>query len=129
MPCKTNINIKNNKPDITVYDKKTGEILLIEIGITSLENLKEIESEKLNKYRLLAKELAIIHKNSVTVVPIVLTWDGLVTVFNKKYRNIIGMSDSTLAYIQESALKLTGEIGDMKNIYLWDNESETKFIF
>ncbi|KAG0434418.1 hypothetical protein DMUE_5194 [Dictyocoela muelleri] len=55
MPCKTNINKKNNKPDITVYDKKTGEILLIEIGITSLENLKEREFEKLNKYRLLAK--------------------------------------------------------------------------
>ncbi|KAF7678787.1 hypothetical protein TCON_2573, partial [Astathelohania contejeani] len=37
---RTDILIKNNRPDIFIYDKKENEIILVEVGITSQDNLQ-----------------------------------------------------------------------------------------
>lgn len=54
---KTDVKIKYNKPDIVVIDKKSKEIIIVEIGVTSIDNLQQVESEKLRKYNVLANEL------------------------------------------------------------------------
>ncbi|KAL6122464.1 hypothetical protein NUSPORA_00505 [Nucleospora cyclopteri] len=53
---KTNVKIQCNKPDLFIHDKRKNLIALIEVGITSQDNLQTVETEKLRKYDLLANE-------------------------------------------------------------------------
>ena len=46
----------------------------------------------------------------VEIIPFVLTWDGMVTNFNKDYRKRIGIEDNMLAKIQFRTLKCTFEL-------------------
>ncbi|XP_029657451.1 uncharacterized protein LOC115231609 [Octopus sinensis] len=96
----TDTKVENNKPDIFVLDKMRNTITLIEIGITSQKKLKQVEVEKLHKYDLLASELGLIHKAKVTIVPLVLTWDGVVSKYYKHHCDTIGLEELTRAYIQ-----------------------------
>ncbi|TBU10851.1 reverse transcriptase [Hamiltosporidium tvaerminnensis] len=82
---KTDVKIRNNRPDIFVLDKRRNKITLIEVGITSQDSLQIVETEKLRKYDLLANELGLIYKCSVEIIPYVITWDGIVTKYHKTY--------------------------------------------
>ena len=48
----------------------------------------------MRKYDLLANELALIHKAKVSIVPIVMTWDWIVTNYHKKCLKEIGITNS-----------------------------------
>ncbi|TBU00226.1 hypothetical protein CWI37_1072p0010, partial [Hamiltosporidium tvaerminnensis] len=50
---KTDVKIRNNRPDIFILDKRKNKITLIEVGITSQDSLQIVETEKLRKYDLL----------------------------------------------------------------------------
>ena len=108
---KINFNYQesNNRPDLFVYDKKRKEITLIEVGITNLDLLTQVENEKTRKYDLIANELALSYKCKVKIIPYVMTWEGLVTKYHKKHRDEIGLSAKTEAYIQSLVLKKTFE--------------------
>ena len=106
---KTDIKIQHNRPDLFVHDKKRKEITLIEVGITNLDLLTQVENEKSRKYDLIANELALTYKCKVKIIPYVMTWEGLVTKYHKKHRNEIGISTKTEAYIQSLVLKKTLE--------------------
>ncbi|TBU05584.1 hypothetical protein CWI39_0661p0010, partial [Hamiltosporidium magnivora] len=69
---KTDVKIRNNRPDIFILDKKKNNITLIKVGITSLDSLQIVETEKLRKYDLLAHELGLIYKCSVEIIPYVM---------------------------------------------------------
>ena len=43
----TDIKVKNNKPDIFIFDKKRKDIILIEVGITNQDILQVVENEKI----------------------------------------------------------------------------------
>ncbi|KAL6120507.1 hypothetical protein NUSPORA_02757 [Nucleospora cyclopteri] len=58
---KTNVKIQCNKPDLFIYDKRRSKITLIEVGITTQDNLQTLETEKLRKYDLLSNELSLIY--------------------------------------------------------------------
>ncbi|XP_029656052.1 uncharacterized protein LOC115229930 [Octopus sinensis] len=105
----TDIKVQHNKPDIFVFDKRTREITLVEVGITSQEMLKGVEVEKLHKYDLLAGELSQIYKAKVKIVPIVMTWEGIVSKFYKSYMDFLGVDTIPRAYIQSIVLKKTLE--------------------
>ncbi|KAG0435891.1 hypothetical protein DMUE_4487 [Dictyocoela muelleri] len=113
IPVRTDSHVVNNKPDIVVFDNEKNLIYLIEIGVTSIENLKKYEVEKFQKYRLLAKEMDQLYGKKSIVVPYVITWDGVATEFNKKYRKIIDIDDRLHAYIQSVSFRLTSEIIDL----------------
>ena len=89
---RTDTNIRANKPDIFVYDKIRKEIILIEVGITSQDNLQSVECEKLHKYDMLANELQQIHRAEVKIIPYVLTWDGIVTEYHDTYAKYLGVA-------------------------------------
>ncbi|KAL6120431.1 hypothetical protein NUSPORA_02843 [Nucleospora cyclopteri] len=80
---KTNVKIQCNKPDLFIHDKRKNLITLIEVGITSQDNLQTVETEKLKKYGLLANELSLIYKCKVEIIPFVLTWDGVITKYSR----------------------------------------------
>jgi hypothetical protein len=117
---KTDIRIKYNKPDIVVIDKRAKEILIVEIGVTSIDNLQQVESEKLRKYDLLANELGLIHGCKTKIIPYVLTWDGIVTKYHEKYRKELEVTDRIEAYIQSATLKKT-----LESVSLSTEEEET----
>ena len=106
---RTDTNIRANKPDIFVYDKIRKEIILIEVGITSQDNLQSVECEKLHKYDMLANELQQIHRAEVKIIPYVLTWDGIVTKYHDTYAKYLGVARNTRAYIQCVVMKRTLE--------------------
>jgi hypothetical protein len=80
----------------------------VEVGITSAENLQQVETEKLRKYDILANELAQTYKFKTVIIPYVLTW-GVVTRYHDKYRRNLEISNRIEAYIQSLVLKKTLE--------------------
>ncbi|EQB60716.1 hypothetical protein NAPIS_ORF01716 [Vairimorpha apis BRL 01] len=50
---KIDIKFVNNRPDIFIFYTMKREIILIEVGITSQDNLQQVEMEKMKKYELL----------------------------------------------------------------------------
>jgi hypothetical protein len=97
-----------------VIDKRAKEILIVEIGVTSIDNLQQVESEKLRKYDLLANELGLIHGCKIKIIPYVLTWDGIVTKYHEKYRKELEVTDLIEAYIQSATLMKTLESISLK---------------
>ena len=93
-----------------IHDKKNKEITLIEVGITNKQILAKVELTKSRKYELLANELKCIHPGTrVTVIPVVMTWDGLVTGHFKRYAKQLQVEDRLVAYMQSVVLKKTCE--------------------
>ncbi|XP_029654846.1 uncharacterized protein LOC115228394 [Octopus sinensis] len=105
----TELKIQYNKPRIFIHDKKENLIWLIEVGVTSMDNLKSVEVEKLHKYNILASELELIQKAKVKIVPIVITWDGIVSTFYCKYMELLGIEERVRSYIQTVTLEATLE--------------------
>ncbi|XP_029655769.1 uncharacterized protein LOC115229584 [Octopus sinensis] len=109
MSIMTETKVQSNKPDIFVYDKTKQEITLIEVGITSQDRLKQVEIEKFHKYDLLANELSILYDAKVKIIPVVLTWDGVVSRYFKNYMDKLSIEKATRTYIQSVVLKRTLE--------------------
>ena len=105
----TSIKQSANRPDIVVHDKKRKEIILIEVGITSQDQLQIVENEKKRKYDILANEMGAMHNCKTRIIPYVLTWDGIVTKFHKSYTKEIGLTTKIESYIQFIVLKKTLE--------------------
>ncbi len=75
----TAIKIEADKPDIIVFDRKRKLITIIEIGITSQNQLIKVETEKKRKYDILDNHLGQLHKMKTRIIPWVMTWDVIVT--------------------------------------------------
>ncbi|WUR02149.1 reverse transcriptase [Vairimorpha necatrix] len=118
----TNIKVTHNKPDILVFDKKKKEILIVEVGITNQDRLTIVENEKLRKYDLLANELGLIHKSRTRIVPYVMTWDGVVTKYHRKYIKELEIQPYLEAYIQSIVMKKTLESISLERRRGYDQE-------
>lgn len=80
-------------------------IWLIEVGVTNKDRLKETEIEKGRKYELLANELEMTYHAKVFQIPVVITWDGLVTHHHRKHLQKIGVDKRLQAYLQYITIK------------------------
>ncbi|KAF7683522.1 hypothetical protein TCON_1272 [Astathelohania contejeani] len=101
---KTDILVKNNRPNIFIYDKKENEIILVEVGITSQDNLQIVETKKKRKYDHLANELGLLYKAKTKIIPYVITWDGVVIKYHRNYLKKHNITFTIEAYIQSMAL-------------------------
>ena len=107
---KTTIYISNNKPDLLILDKKGRKAMILEIGITNIHDLARVEEEKTDKYRILADEIqGQMNLKKVSIVPVVFTWEGLVSKYMEKQLGAIGLRALEIAYIQTRILKRTLE--------------------
>lgn len=130
MEIVTTNKIDHNKPDLLIHDSKINEITLIEIGITNKDLLPRTETTKGRKYDLLGNELKLLHKGvKIRAVPVVITWDALVTKFFKKHLSLLGISLIGQAYIQYKILKKTLEsiLIDVKGDYDVDIDNNDIF--
>ena len=105
----TSTKISANRPDLIIHDKKKKEIIFIEVGITSQDQLTIVENEKRRKYDVLANEMGAMHNCRTRIIPYVITWDGIVTKFHKSYAKEIGLTTKIESYIQFIVLKKTLE--------------------
>lgn len=81
-------NLKYNKPDIFILDKLKKEVVIVEVGISSIDNLRVVEVVKKNKYDMLASSYSFMKQYKAVIILYVVTWDGLVTNFHGQYRKI-----------------------------------------
>ena len=79
MILESRLTLKYNITDQIYLYKKRKEIALIEVGITNLDILTQVENEKTRKYDLIANEIALTYKCKVKIIPYVMTWEDLVT--------------------------------------------------
>ncbi|KAL4721464.1 hypothetical protein ACJJTC_008354 [Scirpophaga incertulas] len=96
-----------NRPNIVIHDKKRRGLIIIEVGITSQDQLTIVENEKNRKYGILANEIGAIYKCKTRIIPYALTLDGTVNVIHKSHTKEIGLTTKIQAYIQFIALKKT----------------------
>ncbi|TBU00191.1 hypothetical protein CWI36_1717p0010 [Hamiltosporidium magnivora] len=87
---KTDVKIRNNRPDIFILDKKKNKITLIEVGITSQDSLQIVKTEKLRKYDLLANDFGLL----IGVV------EGVATKYHKSHLKRLEIPMNVEAYIQ-----------------------------
>ncbi|KAF7684412.1 hypothetical protein TCON_0394 [Astathelohania contejeani] len=97
---RTDILIKNNRPDIFIYDKKENEIISVEVGITSQNNLQIVEIEKKRKYDFLVNKLGLLYKAKTKIIPYVMEWDNVVTKYYRNYLKELNTIPTIEAYIQ-----------------------------
>ncbi|XP_040076971.1 uncharacterized protein LOC120848936 [Ixodes scapularis] len=94
------LSLECNKPDLMIHDRKTKEITLIEVGITKKSILAKTELRKYQKYDVLRNELTVMYLGcKVITVPVVMTWDGIVTKHFKGYMKQLKVTDILMAYM------------------------------
>ena len=112
------------KPDIILISKKKRKGKIIEIGITNPDIISKVEITKRNKYIPVSREMSNKEKMSFSNIPIVVTWNGLITKFNKAYCNQIELDDFTLSYLQKcilhETLKIIMQNFNKKSEYLYE---------
>ncbi len=91
------------------HDKKRREIILIEIRITSQDQLIIVKNEKKRKYDVLANEMGSMHNCKTRIILYVVTWDVIVTKFHKSYVKGFGLKPKIESSIQFIVLKKTLE--------------------
>ncbi|KAF7684706.1 hypothetical protein TCON_0091 [Astathelohania contejeani] len=83
--------------------------MLVEVGITTQDNLQTVETEKKRKYDILANELGLLYKSKTKIIPYVMTWDGVVTKYHRNDLKELNITFIIEAYIQSMVLKKTLE--------------------
>ncbi|KAF7670686.1 hypothetical protein TCON_2799 [Astathelohania contejeani] len=81
------------------YNKKKKKIKSIEVGITSQDNLRIVETEK-NKYDILANEVGLLYKANSKIIANIITWDGVVTKYHSNILKYLNITATIEAYIQ-----------------------------
>ncbi|XP_040064893.1 uncharacterized protein LOC120838856 [Ixodes scapularis] len=92
----TELFLEYNKPDLMIHDRRTKEITLIEVGITNTKILARTELRKSQNYDLLKNEFMVPGCKVITL-PVVMSWDGLVTKHFKSYRKQLEVTDRLMA--------------------------------
>ena len=68
-----------NRPDLICYDRQKGLIILTEVGVSSPNFVKRREIQKKLKYSRWARSIWDETGVKTTLLPLVCSWDGLVT--------------------------------------------------
>ena len=85
MPIQTDKEIKANRPDIVVKNKKEKTCLLIDMSIPTERNTSLKTTEKLSKYKDLEIEIQRMWGMKTTTIPVVVGALGLIKKGMEKY--------------------------------------------
>jgi len=84
MPTQTDREIKANRPDILVKDKKQRTCRLIEISVPTEKNTSIKTTEKLSKYKDLEIEIEKMWGMNNTTIPVIL---GALSLVKKEWKS------------------------------------------
>lgn len=107
----TDKTIHHNRPDITLYDKSTKTVFLIDIAIPNTHNLEKTYTDKLSKYTDLAIELKTQWRaQTVKTVPIVLSSTGVIPYTLHNSLQTLGIHKLTFNLLQKAVILNTCRI-------------------
>ena len=85
MPIQTDREIKANRPDIVIKDKREKSCLLNDVSIPTEKNTSVKVTEKLSKYKDLEIEIERMRGMKATTIPVVIGALGLIKKGLEKY--------------------------------------------
>ncbi|XP_076384077.1 uncharacterized protein LOC143261734 [Megalopta genalis] len=99
---------------LTSLQKKYGFKKSNKIRSHSVQEILKNENAEIRADTRISTDIKVTHNkpdilSRTKIVPYVLTWDGVITKFHKKYLHELGIQDSLEAYIQSVVLKKTLE--------------------
>ncbi|CAH1110291.1 unnamed protein product [Psylliodes chrysocephalus] len=107
----TDRQVQHNRPDILINNKKTNEILLVDIAVPAPLNMQKKNKEKAEKYLPLAEDMKQTwNATSVRVVPIIVGATGEIPKNLKKQLEIINLPANTYLNLQKSVILSTCNI-------------------
>jgi len=128
----TNYTVAFNRPDITVIDKSTGRIFLIDVAVPNTSNVERTLKTKIEKYAPLASGMKKQMKaTAVTVLPIVISATGIVPEKTMKSLNTLMRWNSyIIEAMQKTVLLATAwivrrVIGEEQ----WTEKAQTSYSF
>lgn len=103
--------VAHNRPDIVLIDELNKQGLLIDIAVPLTHNLEETEKTKLIKYQDLAVEIKNVWKlKKVTVIPLVISVEGVITKNFKKNLELLGIKQNFSFLLQKTCILHTCRI-------------------
>ncbi|KAL1448488.1 hypothetical protein WDU94_005497 [Cyamophila willieti] len=100
-----------NKPDIVIWDKNSGEVLIVDVAIPNTHNVISTSAEKKRKYTELADEIKRMWQvQKVTIVPIVISATGIIPKELHKNITILGLHKNTFILLQKAVVLNTTRI-------------------
>ncbi|MBV2145214.1 MAG: hypothetical protein KTM48_00480, partial [Wolbachia endosymbiont of Pissodes strobi] len=105
----TDRRVEYNTPDIVLIEK--NHIQIIDIAIPGDARIAEKETEKIQKYQELGREMARLwQRRTFKVIPIVVGAMGTITPNLEKYLKELGISELSTGQLQKSAVFGTTQI-------------------
>ena len=109
MPIHTDRELKANKPDIVIKDKKENRCVIIDVAVPSESNTSIKVTEKLSKYKDLEIEIARMWGMRTETIPVIIGALGLMKRGMEKYSDRIP-GNIDLNTVQKIALLGTAHI-------------------
>ena len=101
--------IQHRRPDIVVVEKEAKRTWVIDIAVAGDSRVDDKETEKIDKYQDLAREIRKLWKTDVKVVPIVVGGLGTIPKKLQKHLSNLGIQISA-GLLQKTALLGTARI-------------------
>ena len=103
----TDVQVKHNKPDLVIIDKKKRAAVIVDVIISHSNTLEAREAEKIAKYSLLADQIKQMYNlRKVMIIPLAYSPDGLLTKEHANNAKMIGLT-RFIPYIQTRIIKKT----------------------
>lgn len=107
----TDKTIDFNRPDILLINKTQKIAWIVDIAIPLTQNTDKAETEKCQKYQNLAIEIKRLWKlDRVTIVPLVISVDGVCTVRLRSNLELLGLPSGLVVIMQKAAILQTCHI-------------------
>lgn len=111
LTIQTDKTIVNNRPDITLIDKKNKTCYLVDIAVPLSHNVEKTITEKVTKYQDLAVEIKRIwNMEQVYIVPIVISATGIVPKQIQNSLKTLNLNPNTYIKLQKSIIISTCHI-------------------
>ncbi|XP_045474957.1 uncharacterized protein LOC123680883 [Harmonia axyridis] len=110
-PFATDRSIAHNRPDIVIFEKDPKKVTILDITIPADDNADKAHTEKIVKYHDLAFELKEInHLTSTTILPLIITTNGLVEKHLAENTERLGLDEKLIEKAQKEVILWTTRI-------------------
>ncbi|XP_044760810.1 uncharacterized protein LOC123318258 [Coccinella septempunctata] len=110
-PLITDRSIPHNRPDIVLFEKKLKKLIIADVTIPADDNIERAYTEKIMKYHDLSFELKEIYGLTYsTILPLVITTNGLVETHLLENTMKLGLDESVIGDAQKEVILWTTRI-------------------
>lgn len=111
----TDAAVEHNRPDMVIWSKNEKIATIIDFSVPQDYNISKAYSEKLTKYTMLAREIKAIWKlKRVTIIPLVISANGLVHKNTVEHIRDLNLPENTIVWMQKAVI--LGTVGIIRQI-------------